>query len=47
MKKVMICLTGCFLLAVTTLRAQVNPATASDSTRPVTDTTIQIAGLVR
>jgi outer membrane protein OmpA-like peptidoglycan-associated protein len=42
MKKVMICLTGCFLLAVTTLRAQVNPSPAMDSTRPVTDTAIRI-----
>lgn len=41
MKKVMICLIGCILLTVTTLRAQVNPAPATDTTRPAMDTTIQ------
>ncbi len=40
MKKVMICLTGCFLLAVTTGQAQVNTPPATDSTRPAMDTTV-------
>jgi len=41
MKKVMICLTGCLLLALTTLRAQENARQAADPTRPVADTTRQ------
>lgn len=36
----MICLTGCFLLAVTIGRAQASNPVAADSTRPVMDTTI-------
>ena len=40
MKKAMICLTGCFLLAVTIGRAQANSPVAADSTRPLMDTTI-------
>jgi outer membrane protein OmpA-like peptidoglycan-associated protein len=40
MKKVMICLTGCLLLAVTIGRAQASNPVAADSTRPLMDTTI-------
>jgi outer membrane protein OmpA-like peptidoglycan-associated protein len=40
MKKAMICLTGCFLLAVTIGRAQASNPVAADSTRPLMDTTI-------
>jgi len=40
MKKVMICLTGCLLLAVTIGRAQTSNPVAADSTRPLMDTTI-------
>jgi flagellar motor protein MotB len=40
MKKAMICLTGCFLLAVTIGRAQGSNPVAADSTRPLMDTTI-------
>lgn len=40
MKKAMICLTGCFLLAVTIGRAQASNPVAADSTRPIMDTTI-------
>ena len=36
----MICLTGCFLLAVTIGRAQASNPVAADSTRPLMDTTI-------
>ncbi|HXO76611.1 MAG TPA: hypothetical protein VN824_15270, partial [Puia sp.] len=42
MKKVMICLIGCFLLALTTLRAQ--DSAKADSTRPSVDTTKQAQG---
>jgi outer membrane protein OmpA-like peptidoglycan-associated protein len=41
MKKVMICLTGCFLFALTTLRAQDTTRPAPDPARPVMDTTSQ------
>jgi outer membrane protein OmpA-like peptidoglycan-associated protein len=40
MKKAMICLTGCFLLAVTVGHAQSSNPVAADSTRPLMDTTI-------
>ena len=41
MKKVMICLTGCFLFALTTLRAQDTTRPAPDPARPAVDTTSQ------
>jgi outer membrane protein OmpA-like peptidoglycan-associated protein len=41
MKKVMICLTGCFLLVLTTLRAQENSKPAADSARAAMDTARQ------
>ena len=43
MKKAMICLTGCFLLALTTLRAQDTTRPAPDPAHPVTDTTSQMS----
>jgi outer membrane protein OmpA-like peptidoglycan-associated protein len=42
MKKVMICLTGCLLLALITPRAQEISRQAPDSNRPVADTTRQM-----